>query len=474
MSHMRGMVMRGLAAVLATLLGLGVVAVSDEEAVAASRPKITKLSVTSGPTGGGTSVTVRGRNFTQASTVWFGQTQATAVRYVSTKKLVATAPPSAKGKVVVRVETGAGRSAALGKRTRFTFVAPPVIASLSARTGPVKGGTKITVKGSGFTKVTKVLFGGAKAKKLKVKSSTKLTAVTPAHGNGYVDVTVVGRYGASAAARFLYGVAPVSVVSGSGPLTVGSFNITVATGTAALDDGKPSWAERRSTVAAQILREGIDVIGLQEASASAREVPSGVPQFQDVADLLVEQGGAYALTNTANYCDGPAYSKCPNGAGQSDRIIYNTGRLRGGSASRSGEADPHRDRRGEHVRVAGGHGRRHGNHEILRHECCAPSVHQFRLRRPAGKHLPPQERVGPGGVRAELVNVRYSSLNNFKPAPQSVSGYEIGSYMDYILLSSRAIAALEWKTVVDLDAAGNFTGTVPSDHNLVKLTIALP
>ena len=191
MSHMRGMVMRGLAAVLATLLGLGVVAVSDEEAVAASRPKITKLSVTSGPTGGGTSVTVRGRNFTQASTVWFGQTQATAVRYVSTKKLVATAPPSAKGKVVVRVETGAGRSAALGKRTRFTFVAPPVIASLSARTGPVKGGTKITVKGSGFTKVTKVLFGGAKAKKLKVKSSTKLTAVTPAHGNGYVDVTVV-------------------------------------------------------------------------------------------------------------------------------------------------------------------------------------------------------------------------------------------------------------------------------------------
>lgn len=72
------------------------------------------------------------------------------------------------------------------------------------------------------------------------------------------------------------------------------------------------------------------------------------------------------------------------------------------------------------------------------------------------------------------MNVRYSSLNNFKPAPQSVSGYEIGSYMDYILLSSRAIAALEWKTVVDLDAAGNFTGTVPSDHNLVKLTIALP
>ena len=471
MSHMRGMVMRGLAAVLATLLGLGVVAVSDEEAVAASRPKITKLSVTSGPTGGGTSVTVRGRNFTQASTVWFGQTQATAVRYVSTKKLVATAPPSAKGKVVVRVETGAGRSAALGKRTRFTFVAPPVIASLSARTGPVKGGTKITVKGSGFTKVTKVLFGGAKAKKLKVKSSTKLTAVTPAHGNGYVDVTVVGRYGASAAARFLYGVAPVSVVSGSGPLTVGSFNITVATGTAALDDGKPSWAERRSTVAAQILREGIDVIGLQEASASAREVPSGVPQFQDVADLLVEQGGAYALTNTANYCDGPAYSKCPNGAGQSDRIIYNTGRLRGGSASRSGEADPHRDRRGEHVRLpvnmVG---------DISFHRFSdTNAAHQrssIGYADPLGTPTA-SERVGPG-VRAELVNVRYSSLNNFKPAPQSVSGYEIGSYMDYILLSSRAIAALEWKTVVDLDAAGNFTGTVPSDHNLVKLTIALP
>ncbi|HOC14197.1 MAG TPA: IPT/TIG domain-containing protein [Propionicimonas sp.] len=529
-----------LAAVLLTvLLGLGLVP-STTDAAASAAPKVTKLSVKTGPTAGGTSVVIRGKNFTADAVVTFGSTPATSVRFVSSKKLVATTPASAAGRTDVRVQTASGRSKT-GKRSRFTFIAPPAIASLSTTAGPVKGGKRITIKGSGFTKVSKVLFGGVKGKKLKVKSSKKLTVVVPARPNGYAEVKVVGRYGTSAGARYLYGTAPAApplVTGGTQQLAVASFNVTVATATTTPTATMRPWAERRSAVAGQLLREGIDVVGVQEASASARQVPTGVAQFQDLTNLMNELGGTYALTNTAEYCDGPAYAKCPNGAGQSDRIIFNTSRLaldRQGSRSlddrtdRSGSArhvtwaqltdrvtsrsfffvsthlepldakddDAEGIRRSEALRA--------GQASLILTEIAEEntarlpvvmvgdlattkftdlndneatnSAHQAFIDAgyadPLGNTYRLKSR-NDSVFAQSLVNAQYSSLNDYLPAPKTLSGYEIGSYMDYILLSSRSITALEWKTVVDLDAAGNFSGVIPSDHNLVKLTVLLP
>jgi hypothetical protein len=32
----------------------------------------------------------------------------------------------------------------------------------------------------------------------------------------------------------------------------------------------------------------------------------------------------------------------------------------------------------------------------------------------------------------------------------------------------------EWETVARLDRSGRFIGTIPSDHNMIRLTVYLP
>ncbi|MCE1174500.1 MAG: IPT/TIG domain-containing protein [Propionibacteriales bacterium] len=69
-------------------------------------------------------------------------------------------------------------------------VAKPKITKVSPKTGSTKGGTTVTITGSGFVKVKKVTVGGVKATKVKVLSSKKLRFRTPAHAAGKVTITI--------------------------------------------------------------------------------------------------------------------------------------------------------------------------------------------------------------------------------------------------------------------------------------------
>jgi IPT/TIG domain len=65
--------------------------------------------------------------------------------------------------------------------------------------GPSSGGTKVTIKGSGFQGAAEVMFGGASVYSPDFtvnKPGTKITVHTPA-GTGSVDVQVVGPSGIS-------------------------------------------------------------------------------------------------------------------------------------------------------------------------------------------------------------------------------------------------------------------------------------
>jgi hypothetical protein len=113
-------------------------------------------------------------------------------------------------------------AAAVGSyQTRVTGVGPS--------SGATAGGTTVTIYGTGFLNLvgsSAVTFGGLDAKSYAVLSSTKLTAVTPAHAAGTVDVVVTSTEGSStvsgtgndftysSAARFEEGVSGV-VYSGS-------------------------------------------------------------------------------------------------------------------------------------------------------------------------------------------------------------------------------------------------------------------
>lgn len=77
----------------------------------------------------------------------------------------------------------------------------------------------------------------------------------------------------------------------------------------------------------------------------------------------------------------------------------------------------------------------------------------------------------PGAFVEERINTRYSSYNDFKRKAPKL-GHINGTYLDYILVTPMRVS--EWETVVKVDSSGRFIGTIPSDHNLVRADVWLP
>ena len=64
---------------------------------------------------------------------------------------------------------------------------PPVVVLVAPLTGPVTGGTVVTITGTGFSGATAVSFDGIAATSFTVNSDTSISATTPAHAAGLVD-----------------------------------------------------------------------------------------------------------------------------------------------------------------------------------------------------------------------------------------------------------------------------------------------
>ncbi|HLI74924.1 MAG TPA: IPT/TIG domain-containing protein [Acidimicrobiales bacterium] len=182
-----------------------------------SAPTVTGVSPTSGPTTGGTGVTISGTNFTGVTAVKFGTASATGVVVNSTSQISATSP-SGSGTVDVTVTTGSGTSAT-SSADQFTYTTSttPTVTGVSPGTGPTTGGTGVTISGSNFTGVTAVKFGTASATGVVVNSTSQISATSPS-GSGTVDVTVTTGSGTSAtssADQFTYtsGTTPAPRVS---------------------------------------------------------------------------------------------------------------------------------------------------------------------------------------------------------------------------------------------------------------------
>lgn len=195
-------------------------------------PVVSSVNPASGPSGGGTLVTITGSGFTGATSVTFGATPSTTLSVLNDTTLSATTPPHAIGQVDVVVTTPIGAST-VSASTKFTFVsgpAAPVVSAVSPNTGPTTGGTAVSIVGTGLSGTTAVLFGGTPAASFNNISDTQVTAVSPAHVAGIADVIVTTPGGTSAVAvadRFTYvtpaGAPVVTVVSpAGGPVTGGT------------------------------------------------------------------------------------------------------------------------------------------------------------------------------------------------------------------------------------------------------------
>jgi IPT/TIG domain len=168
-------------------------------------PSVTRVSPTSGPTTGGTTVTINGTGFTGATGVSFGGTAAT-FSVKSSSQISATAPAGAAGTVDITVTTPGGTSAT-STNDQYTYATPPTVTRVSPASGPTAGGITVTITGTSFVAGASVKFGSTSASNVIVGSATSLTATAPPEAPGTVHVTVTtvgGTSTTSAADQYTY------------------------------------------------------------------------------------------------------------------------------------------------------------------------------------------------------------------------------------------------------------------------------
>jgi len=210
-------------------------------------PVVNVVKPNSGPSFGGTMVTVKGMGFKGTTAVDFGNIPATSFILNSDRSITVASPAEAPGTVDITVVTSHGTSV-LGPEDQFTFgsTTAPVVTGIAPRAGftttKPSGETTITITGRDFTQATAVTFvfnppvdPPVPATSFVVTSDTSITAVSPEQKlPAIMDVTVTTALGTSAAVppdlfTFL-DPGPVASVTGvspdSGPNTGGS-NVVV-------------------------------------------------------------------------------------------------------------------------------------------------------------------------------------------------------------------------------------------------------
>jgi len=212
---------------VADTYGTSATSISDEYTYLP--PLVESISVSSGSTSGGSSVTLSGCNFANATQVEFGSTAATSFTVTCDSSITAIAPAGYAGTVDITV-SNAGDTSATSSADQFTYVAP-VVDGISVTTGPTGGGTSVTISGSGFTNATQVYFGSVLAPSFTVNSDGSITATAPGVSAGVVDITVVNSHGASATSsvdQFTYVPPVVESVSPNTGSVAGGDSVTIS------------------------------------------------------------------------------------------------------------------------------------------------------------------------------------------------------------------------------------------------------
>ncbi len=179
---------------------LGTIALA-QASCQAPNATIASVTPTTGPTSGGTVVTVTGNGLQNATGVTVGGVPATSVTpSADGTSLTAVTPASeAAGTVPIVVNRPTGDVAA----GSFTYVAP-TISAVDPPQGTTAGGTTVTITGTGLAGATGISFGGV-AGRVTASTPTSVTAVTPPHAAGTVPVTVtLPGADASATGAFTY------------------------------------------------------------------------------------------------------------------------------------------------------------------------------------------------------------------------------------------------------------------------------
>jgi large repetitive protein len=155
-------------------------------------PKVTRVSPSGGPVTGGTNITITGTGFVPGATVQVSQAHgssaiaASNVTVVSSTRVTATTGGGAQAGLWNLTVTTAGGTSMQHAADDFTYFVPvPTVTGVSPASGPIGGGTPITITGTGFIAGASVdiLQGGGSrtpiaATGVTVVSPTEITATT--------------------------------------------------------------------------------------------------------------------------------------------------------------------------------------------------------------------------------------------------------------------------------------------------------
>nr|WP_177235907.1 endonuclease/exonuclease/phosphatase family protein [Arthrobacter sp. ov118] len=333
-------------------------------------------------------------------------------------------------------------------------------------------------------------------------------------------------YSSAVAAKTL--AAPVLSAITNG-LSVASYNVKCDN----CFDGLPNeltWSGRRDAVVSTIVSKVPDVVGVQEASQGwlkNETRPGGLSQFEDLQERLYKRGINYQLTNAKrnNCVNDVTPTNCvyaDRGASQGTKILYNKGTV--DLVSQGSVALP---------KLSAGDNTRYLAWSVLRQRSTGKSFFfgdtqldsskasgYYELRKAqtsaivsaiarlnTGKlpvitvgdfnshkwtdpsNAPYDVMVGAGYVdplgntykndapsafaTAELrIRANYDSYNGFERKARARNTTGNGTYLDYIFTSKMRVG--KWETVINIDSAGNFIGTIPSDHNMIHAVVQLP
>lgn len=153
-------------------------------------PSLVSVQPVSDYTFGGGLISLVGSNFVAGATVKFDTTPATTVNFSNSTLLTAIAPAHSAGTVTVTVLNPDGQFSSLSNSFSYVNAPAPGIATVTPASGSDAGGTLVTITGSNFFNGLTVTFGSSNALSVNYSNATLITAVSPAHGAGTVNVSV--------------------------------------------------------------------------------------------------------------------------------------------------------------------------------------------------------------------------------------------------------------------------------------------
>jgi hypothetical protein len=220
---------RGGAGIIATLPNTFAQGTGNLSVIVVDRPTspmLTGINPSFGPTVGGTAVTLTGANLDAGCGIAFGGIPA-ASRVVDASTITATSPAHIAGTVGITLTCG---SAVSTLAAAFTYIdAAPSLSSVTPSFGGGSGRTMVKMTGANFGAGCWAFFDGTPARGAKVLSTTMMTASTPPHALGTVDVSVrCGTIAATLSRGFSYSTNddPGPMITGVDPLS-GSAGQTV-------------------------------------------------------------------------------------------------------------------------------------------------------------------------------------------------------------------------------------------------------